>query len=426
MSEMGGAEDEALPEPHKGMSSEEKGALLLRYASTRKSVEGLDFSGACLVEAAVNSANLAKANLRGANLTRAHIADANLVRANLAEAKFFDAVFTSSNLGGADLEGADLEKAWLLEADLCSANLTEANLREATLRNADLERADLSGANLHGSYLEQANFDGASLSGADLDGAKLSGTQITLGTYNRSGWTPEYLVGLVERGASVSGLQEVLAQAAKPGLTLFVARRLAPGDQGSIQLFATQLLGRTSDVRIAEYTEVGETSSRLRLEGSNPEELIRLAEHITAGRWESVERSTAQAQDSGALVRQDSTEALLSMMQQSFLSMRAELQEMRLLVRNTNRNLHVRLDPLAYLGGGPVREMLEHDATARIEEEGRELMQTTEQRVGQMVWEVLSGPAKKAAGKEAVEGLTEGTQRLLGKDVLGLFGEDES
>ena len=102
-------------------------------------------------------ADLVAANLEGANLGVADLVGANLEGANL----------RSANLRGADLVGANLEGA-----NLRGANLEGANLRGANLRGAYLEGANLVGANLRGAYLEGANLVDAYLEGANLRGAK--------------------------------------------------------------------------------------------------------------------------------------------------------------------------------------------------------------------------------------------------------------
>ena len=87
---------------------------------------------------------------------------ADLVAANL----------EGANLGVADLVGANLEGANLRSANLRGADLVGANLEGANLRGANLEGANLRGANLRGAYLEGANLVDAYLEGANLRGAK--------------------------------------------------------------------------------------------------------------------------------------------------------------------------------------------------------------------------------------------------------------
>lgn len=86
--------DEDLPEPHDGMTPEEKGKLLLRYVEAGEPVASfpecktpvpLPFHGAALAGARLASAYLKRANLR------------------------------SALLSGADLLRADLGGAWLME-----------------------------------------------------------------------------------------------------------------------------------------------------------------------------------------------------------------------------------------------------------------------------------------------------------------------
>jgi len=82
-------------------------------------LEGMDFSGAVLVEALFQGADLSRSNFIGADLRGANLQDARLT--------------------GARLEGANLE-----EADLMWSDLREANLQGARLGGTYLQGADLS------------------------------------------------------------------------------------------------------------------------------------------------------------------------------------------------------------------------------------------------------------------------------------------
>lgn len=71
----------------------------------------------------------------------------------------------------------------------------------------------------------------------------------------------------------------------QPGLTLFLSTRLLPWDQTMLHAFACSVLGTDTDVRVAEYTETGEDSCRVRLTGSNPDDLV-MHPPVDAGRGE--------------------------------------------------------------------------------------------------------------------------------------------
>ena len=76
---------------------------------------------------------------------------------------------------GGDFSGADLKQAALAQLDIPRTRLRGANLSGSDLRRIDLRWSDLSRANLRGSILDGALFDGANLSGADLRNASLLG-----------------------------------------------------------------------------------------------------------------------------------------------------------------------------------------------------------------------------------------------------------
>jgi Pentapeptide repeats (8 copies) len=112
------------------------------------------------VEKAVRSgARLVGANLEGANLAGARLVGANLYRVNLA---------------GASLVGANLYRVNLAGANLYRVNLAGTSLVGANFKSARLGRANLEGANLAGASLVGANLEGADLEGANLEGANLA------------------------------------------------------------------------------------------------------------------------------------------------------------------------------------------------------------------------------------------------------------
>ncbi|MDC0201547.1 pentapeptide repeat-containing protein, partial [Verrucomicrobia bacterium] len=115
------------------------------------------------------------AALSGAIMVEASLQMANLGGANLAEA-----ILVEANLEGANLEGADLTRA-----DLGGANLRGANLAGAIFIDANLGGANLEGANLAGANIDAANFSGANLSG--VNSGSISGTPQSL----PNGWILE-------------------------------------------------------------------------------------------------------------------------------------------------------------------------------------------------------------------------------------------
>jgi hypothetical protein len=245
-----GGDGGELPEPHEGMTPEEKGQLLLRYVKAGKPVAGRDFS----------LGHLNYANLRGADLRRA-------------------------NLRGAKLYAATL----------CGSQLQQANLAHAYLSLADLDGADLTEANLRQSRMSGTDFTAASLTNADLTFARA-----TANTYRRSGWTPAKLLLLRRQGLEVVNLDEFPAEARLAwdqtgGLLIFLSTRLLPWDQTMLHAFVCTVLGTDTDVRVAEYIESPSgDSSRVRLTGSSPADLLKVAEHISNVTWRTEQKGALQ------------------------------------------------------------------------------------------------------------------------------------
>ena len=75
------------------------------------------------------------------------------------------------------------------------------------------------------------------------------------------------------------------------GLTLFLSTRLLPWDQTMLHAFACSVLGRDTDVRVAEYTETGEDACRVRLTGASPDDLITVGEHISRVSWRTDQKA---------------------------------------------------------------------------------------------------------------------------------------
>lgn len=135
--------------------------------------QGLDLSGAYLVQATFPGVHLTGADLSGANLTQANLFNADLTGASLSRANLTRANLSNADLTGANLNGANLTDAHLTDADLTAAKISTADLRGASLRKADLTRADFSGAILVRANLKEARLFNAYLRHADLTGAHL-------------------------------------------------------------------------------------------------------------------------------------------------------------------------------------------------------------------------------------------------------------
>ncbi|MEN0062284.1 MAG: pentapeptide repeat-containing protein [Myxococcota bacterium] len=251
-----------LAVPTATLSADEKGGLFLEYVVAGASVDQLDFS---------------RANLRGARLDGADLSGATLDRADLREASLRGASLTGTVLARSNLVRADLRRASLEKADLHNAHLLEANLEEASLYQANLSRADVVGANLSATNLR----------GVDLSTTQVRFAQITPETYRKSKWTFEELAELHERGASIGGLADELARAAKPGLTLYFRTGLSDLDHAAVLvlLHEFKVLHPDSDLRLAEFENTG-TRARLNIRGSNEDHLALVAEWLQQRPWE--------------------------------------------------------------------------------------------------------------------------------------------
>lgn len=139
--------------------------------------------------------------LEGVDLTGARLMDADLAGADLMGARL-DLV----SLADADLSAADLEGASLIQARVTGARLADANLARATLAGADLTGAHLAGAclvgaDLRGAALVNASLQGADLTGARLDGADLRGASFSFTTRFPGGLDPRTLLSSPPRAS---------------------------------------------------------------------------------------------------------------------------------------------------------------------------------------------------------------------------------
>jgi len=124
----------------------------------RKSLTGLNLSGAFLFQVMLSEANLAGVNLSDAELAGANLRGANLRQANL----------TGANLTGANLINANLSQVKLVGANLTNANLTNANLTGVNLNSVNLTNTCLFHVILDDADKEFAAHNGALFSPDDL------------------------------------------------------------------------------------------------------------------------------------------------------------------------------------------------------------------------------------------------------------------
>ena len=272
--------------------------LLERYARGER----------CFFGAQLQEAELPGAILEGVLLAGARMRGANLAGANLRHANF---KFSDVRLGGTPsvfvvAEEADLRDIGLQGADLTSAlmaevNMTGANLNGATMVGTDLTAANMEGTRLVGANMSQASLRGACLRGATLGGTVLNGTLLDYLTCAASGIDSDILKELFAMGATISKLSYIDDDILKAhfsrnsdGLTLYFSTRPTPFDRFLVDGVIFGVLGKDTDVHVAEYQERGETAI-VRLEGKNRTDLEAVADALWERIWEQQEKAHGTA-----------------------------------------------------------------------------------------------------------------------------------
>lgn len=124
------------------------------------------------------SAYLSKITLDGVNLS-----GANLVQVELSSGSFLDANFSMADLSGAALDLSDFSQSDFSKANLRNATFFKSRMVEADFRNADMlstsfeqcvaHKAKFVAAKMGDAFCPMADFTDADLTGADLTGANL-------------------------------------------------------------------------------------------------------------------------------------------------------------------------------------------------------------------------------------------------------------
>jgi uncharacterized protein YjbI with pentapeptide repeats len=138
----------------------------------------IDFYGAQLQGASLDSAQLQGASLDSAALQGASLDSAQLQGVSLSSAALQGASFADAQLQGAWLPGAQLQGVSLKSAQLQGAWLAGAQLQGAWLEGAYLEGASFDGAQLQGAWLGRAHLEGASFADAQLQGVSFLGATL--------------------------------------------------------------------------------------------------------------------------------------------------------------------------------------------------------------------------------------------------------
>jgi len=253
------------------MSPEEKGGLLEQYVDAGRDVAGLDFSGACLQDAA-----LADGKLQGCILVEADLSGATLCAAD----------FHAADLRRAIVVGADLQACILAEA-----NLAGANFEESTLDYARMEGCDLTGATLAGASLKLAYLGGACLRDVNIESACLEGAEIDAATFERSRWSARELARWREAGVQINGLDEFPPDCAaiilglRRGLLMEFSQPLGL-KRIALEALIHKILGPGTDVTIADYHE-DMAGTIIRLNGWHAEDLEALGDAFMNRTWRS-------------------------------------------------------------------------------------------------------------------------------------------
>jgi len=106
-----------------------------------------------------NGCSLSGANLIAADMQHANLTNVLLLQASLDNARLFDITLDGAAMFQVSLTGADLGNASLIGADMRVANLTGAAVGGANLTNANLSFANLTSANLTGAVVSGVTWN---------------------------------------------------------------------------------------------------------------------------------------------------------------------------------------------------------------------------------------------------------------------------
>jgi uncharacterized protein YjbI with pentapeptide repeats len=143
-------------------------------------VQGCDFSGRDMFNAALDYSDFSETNLSNVRARYSYWVEVNFTNANLSSAIFYLAYMANSNFTGANLTGVNFGLVNLDNVDFTGANLTGVSSGGVWGVPATLpDKWKLIGGYLigPGADLRNANLSGLDLTGADLTGATLTGVK---------------------------------------------------------------------------------------------------------------------------------------------------------------------------------------------------------------------------------------------------------
>jgi uncharacterized protein YjbI with pentapeptide repeats len=171
-------------------------ARTVMWASEQIGWGAIDFRGADLLAASLESKYAPNAFFEKANLRHAWLARSRLSRATFDAAELDDSMLATTDLRETSFRNASLRRATLQDADLTHAVLEGADLRGARLYRTVLDWTDFSRANLsehrfETSLLGNINFTGATLTDSNFYRHRLGGLY-----FNRADLSRAFFAGV--------------------------------------------------------------------------------------------------------------------------------------------------------------------------------------------------------------------------------------
>ena len=390
-----GSAEEDLPEPHDGMTPEEKGELLLRYLRAGRLVAGMDFSRTSLVDRPFGRAFPEppfiddEAFAMGLDLCGANLSGINLREANLWDCKLRHADMSNADLGLADLSSSDLRHARLEHSDLRGANLKAAKLDRCSLAASDLRQASL----------QDAQAEGVNWTGVRVDGADFEGAEIEVQALRDNPQLRVVVIGF------------------HTGLTLTFDTRLHRFDPTAFDAFIAQVLGPETDVTIEERSNIDvEGPSFIRINGSRPEDLVAVAEAF----YDRVWATHSEVEDRALRRSMTALEALFG----------PRLDWMRDHLNGIEKNVGI-------LGDPDVQEMLGDQGAAHVLTKDRKALKTRYQRIAEgfvkeapkkllatVIGDSAAGALGEVVGEALSKGLGAAAETAVDEAVEVLMDED--
>lgn len=164
----------------------------------RAHLEGADARGANFFHASLDHTHMATADLKGARMRFANLDHTDMRFTDLSQATLEGAGITGARFNKADLTGADLSRAIVMDTSFRGATMATANLHGAMLENCDLSDADIRGMDMTGIGVKKLTISDSTR----LDGVTLHRFQVRQIRDSNGRFVGEKT--LTERGATVT------------------------------------------------------------------------------------------------------------------------------------------------------------------------------------------------------------------------------